>query len=332
MKNTLETRLGIFVALAVIAAVLIMETVGGVERFRRGYRLFADFNNVQELKKGDRVKMAGVEVGRVEDIGLEETNNKVRVTLKLRRKVIVRTDSTATIKFTGLMGQNFVAVDFGSPNSPRARDGAVLTSAEQPDLSAIMQKMDNVASGVENITKSFTGDKIDNLLGPFTDFLKANQQPLTVTFSNMQAISSQVASGRGTVGKLIYDDSLYNSTYASVSNLQNTASDIKLALSDARGLIGDARSVMDQVKSGQGTMGKLLTDDAIYRETLASLTNLREMTDKMNHGQGSIGKLINAQEFYNTAKMTLQKLATATEGLEDQGPLSVLGLVVNKLF
>ena len=150
MKNTLETRLGIFVALAVIAAVLIMETVGGVERFRRGYRLFADFNNVQELKKGDRVKMAGVEVGRVEDIGLEETNNKVRVTLKLRRKVIVRTDSTATIKFTGLMGQNFVAVDFGSPNSPRARDGAVLTSAEQPDLSAIMQKMDNVASGVEN--------------------------------------------------------------------------------------------------------------------------------------------------------------------------------------
>jgi len=332
MKNTLETRLGIFVALAVIAAVLIMETVGGVERFRRGYRLFADFNNVQELKKGDRVKMAGVEVGRVEDIGLEETNNKVRVTLKLRRKVIVRTDSTATIKFTGLMGQNFVAVDFGSPNSPRARDGAVLTSAEQPDLSAIMQKMDNVASGVENITKSFTGDKIDNLLGPFTDFLKANQQPLTVTFSNMQAISSQVASGRGTVGKLIYDDSLYNSTYASVSNLQNTASDIKLALSDARGLIGDARSVMDQVKSGQGTMGKLLTDDAIYRETLASLTNLREMTDKMNHGQGSIGKLINDQEFYNNAKMTLQKLDKATEGLEDQGPLSVLGLVVNKLF
>jgi phospholipid/cholesterol/gamma-HCH transport system substrate-binding protein len=71
MKNSLETRLGIFVALAVIAAVLIMETVGGVERFRRGSRLFADFNNVQELKKGDRVKMAGVEVGRVEDIGLE---------------------------------------------------------------------------------------------------------------------------------------------------------------------------------------------------------------------------------------------------------------------
>ncbi len=48
MRNTLETRLGIFVALAVIAAVLILETVGGVDRFRRGYHLNADFRTVQE--------------------------------------------------------------------------------------------------------------------------------------------------------------------------------------------------------------------------------------------------------------------------------------------
>src|SRR5204863_1237911 len=103
MKNTLETRLGIFVALAVIAAVLIIETVGGVERFRRGYHLHAEFDTIQDLKLGDRVKMAGVEIGRVEKISLDETNNKVNVTMKLRKGVIVRTDSTATIKFTGLM-------------------------------------------------------------------------------------------------------------------------------------------------------------------------------------------------------------------------------------
>src|ERR1700720_4191767 len=107
MKNTLETRLGIFVALAVIAAVLIIETVGGVERFRRGYRLNALFNNVQELKVGDRVKMAGVEVGRVEKITLDETKNKVRVLMKLHRDATVRTDSIATVKFTGLMGQYY---------------------------------------------------------------------------------------------------------------------------------------------------------------------------------------------------------------------------------
>src|SRR5215469_11622465 len=118
MKNTLETRLGIFVTLAVLAAVLILDVVGGTERFQRGYRLHALFGNIQDLKVGDRVKMAGVEIGRVERIGLDETNNKVRVTMKLKRNVEVRTDSTASIKFTGVMGQNYVAGEFGSRGAP----------------------------------------------------------------------------------------------------------------------------------------------------------------------------------------------------------------------
>src|ERR1700757_3202621 len=126
MKNTLETRLGIFVALAVIAAVLILEIVGGVERFQRGYELRALFSTIQDLKEGDRVKMAGVEVGRVEKILLDETNNKVLVTMKLHNDVKVRTDSVATVKFNGLLGQNFVALSFGTAGSPLAAPGTVL--------------------------------------------------------------------------------------------------------------------------------------------------------------------------------------------------------------
>jgi phospholipid/cholesterol/gamma-HCH transport system substrate-binding protein len=325
MKNTLETRLGIFVALAALAAVLIMETLGGTEWFRRGYHLNADFNTVQDLKLGDRVKIAGVEVGKVEKIGLDETHNKVRVTMKLRRDAIVRTDSTATIKFTGLLGQNFVSLDFGSPSSPQAADGALIASVEQPDLSAMMQKIDNVATGVENLTKSFTGDKIENLLGPFTDFLKANRGPLTATIANFQAISAQIAAGKGTVGKMINDPSLYDSLYNTVTNLQDVGTDIKATVTDARGLI-------DKAKNGQGSVGKLLNDDKLYRETADAMSNLRQILEKVNQGQGSVGKLVNDKEFYNNAKLTLQKLDKATEGLEDQGPLSVLGLVVNNLF
>ena len=77
--------------------------------------------------------MAGVEVGRVERVSLDETNNKVKVTMKLHRDVIVKTDSTAMVKFTGLMGQNFIALDFGSPGAPPATDDAYLPTKEQPD-------------------------------------------------------------------------------------------------------------------------------------------------------------------------------------------------------
>ncbi len=325
MRNSLETRLGIFVALAVIAAVLILETVGGVERFRRGYRVNGLFNNVQELKVGDRVKMAGVEIGRVQNLAL--TNNKVLVTMKIvaARRNDVKTDSIASVKLSGLMGQNYLGIDFGTPGAPPASEDAYLNTEEQPDVSAIMKKIDNVASGVENLTKSFTGFKIDDLLGPLINLIDANQVPLTSTISNVQSITAQISQGKGTVGKLIYEDTLYNSALSSVTKLEDAAAQIKFT-------IGDARRIIDQVNSGQGTLGKLLKDDTLYRETTESMTNLKEILQKMNQGQGTVGKLLNDQELYRNAKLSLQKLDKATEGLEDQGPLSVMGIIVNNLF
>src|SRR5208337_2501484 len=129
MKNSLETRLGIFVVLVAMAAVLIVETLGGMTSLRGGYRVSARFNTVQDLKVGNSVKMAGVEIGRVEKIAL--AGNKVEVTMKLHSDAVVKTDSKAVVKFTGLMGQNFVSVDFGSTDAPRATDGMVLTTEEQ---------------------------------------------------------------------------------------------------------------------------------------------------------------------------------------------------------
>ena len=323
MKNTLETRLGLFVAFIVLAAFIIMYILGGFERFQRGLQVHALFKTAQELKLGDRVKMAGVEVGKVEKIELAD--GKVRVTMSLRATTPVKTDTTATIKFAGLLGQSFVALDFGTPAGRPATPDSILQTVEQPDLSVIMQKLDNVATGVENLTKSFTGDKIENLFGPLTDFIKQNNAPLTATIANLRAMSSQIAEGKGTFGKLIYDDALYNSALTTVTSLQSTADQVKLAL-------GDARKIIDGVNAGEGSLGKLVKDEKLYTETTASMTSLKEILQKMNSGQGTVGKLINDQEFYKNAKLTLQKVDKATEGLEDQGPLSVLGILVNNLF
>jgi ABC-type transport system involved in resistance to organic solvents, periplasmic component len=325
MKNSLEPRLGLFVAIIVIAAFFIMSIVGGFERFQRGVRVEALFDSAQELKLGDRVKMAGVEVGKVEGIALDATQNKVRVMMRLNPDVPVKTDSIARIQFAGLMGQNFVSLSFGSESAPLAAEGTQLNTVEQPDLSAIMQKLDNVATGIENVTKSFSGDKLDSLFGPIIGFMKDNRDSLTATINNLRDTSAQIASGQGTVGKLIFDDTLHNTALVTVSNLQSAGEEVKVALADARKILAD-------VEAGQGTIGKLIKDDALYNETTVSMTNLKEILQKINQGQGTIGKLINEQDFYKNAKLTLQKVDKATEGLEDQGPLSVLGILANNLF
>jgi phospholipid/cholesterol/gamma-HCH transport system substrate-binding protein len=269
--------------------------------------------------------MAGYDIGRVEKIGLDTTNNKVLIRLKLKWDAPVKSDSVASIKFTGLMGQNFVSVDFGSLTAPVLENGQYLTTKESTDMSAMMQKIDNVASGMENLTKSWTGDKIDNLLGPLMDFVKKSKDPLTSAISNFNIVSRDLAEGKGTVGRLIKEDTLYRSALTTVTNLQDTATEIRTT-------VADARKIVDQINAGQGTVGKLIKDETLYREATTSMTQLREIMQKINQGQGTIGKVVNDQELYNNAKLTLQKLDKATEGLEDQGPLSVMGILVNNLF
>jgi phospholipid/cholesterol/gamma-HCH transport system substrate-binding protein len=330
MKNTLETRLGLFFALALIAGVVILELAGTRDLLNKGYPIRARFDNIQELKEGDPVKMAGVEVGHVQKIQLAD--NKVEVVLNVERKASVKTDSKASIKFVGLMGQNYISLTFGSTDAPVVTANALLETEEQADLNSLMVKLQNVAEGVEGLTKNFSGENFSNLLGPFTDFIKENNPRLSAILGNLQTISTRIAQGEGTVGRMINDDTLYFSALNTVSNLNTTVADAKPLFDELKLTLDQARSVVTQVNEGQGTIGKLIKDETLYRETTTAMVNLREILQKINQGQGSVGQLVNDPGFINNAKLTLQKVEKATEGLEDQGPLSVLGIAVNSLF
>ncbi len=312
MKNTIETRLGYFVSIIIIAAVFIMVIVGGFEKFQSKLRVHALFDSAQQLKPGDRVKLAGVEVGKVSSIMLD--SNKVVVIMLLHTDAPVKADSVASIQMAGLMGQNFVSLEFGTVRAGPVANDALLNSAEQPDFTVIMKKLDGVASGMQGLTKTLSGEKIDNLL-----------VPLTAAVNDIKATSAQIASGKGTIGRLVFDEALYNTALTTVSNLQNTSDEVKAA-------VAEAKKTFIGVNAGEGTLGKLVKDEKLYAETTAAMTNIKEIAQKINQGQGTIGKLINEQEFYKNAKITLQKVDKATEGLEDQGPLSVLGILANNLF
>lgn len=324
MKNTLETRLGIFFALAFVAAIVILETIGGLEFFKRGKVIAARFTNVLELNEGDPVKMAGKQIGRVDSI--EFADDKVRVTMKITdRKARIRTDSRATIRFTGLMGQNYVAIEFGPGRGPEVENGFELETFEQPDFNQLMTKLEGVTTGIKKLTDNFSDSNLGDLILPFTDFLNESKPRILTILSNAESISARVAGGQGTVGRLIHEDALYVSALETVTNINR-------ATADAQALMGDARAVVADVRAGKGTVGRLMTEDQLYTETTEALANLREIMQKINRGEGTAGKIVNDTALIDNAKLTLQKLDKATEGLEDQGPLTVLGILINPLF
>jgi phospholipid/cholesterol/gamma-HCH transport system substrate-binding protein len=333
MKNTLETRLGLFFGLALVVVIIIMELIGSFDFFKPGVRVTAAFDSVKELKEGDPVRLAGYNIGRVEKLVPAATEPKIVVHMKLnaRDAARVKTDSRASIQFTGLMGQNFVSVTFGSPDAPPidpSKTGTLETDP-QPDLSMLMSKLDEAASGIERLTQTVKPDTLQNLVGPLNDFLRDNSSRISGILSNTEIVTAQVAqqitNGQGTVGKLIKDPALYDTALAAVSNLTSTAGKIDDTLADARRVIG-------QVNDGQGTLGMLLNDTSLYTETTGAMTNLHDILKKINVGQGSVGLLVNDDAFYRNIKVSLQKLDKAAESLEDQGPVSVLGIAVGSLF
>lgn len=330
MKNTLETRLGLYFALVAVAAVIVLELVGVRDFMGSGYVVRARFDNIQELQKGDPVRVAGVEVGRVNEIRLSD--DKVEVEMKLRGKTVVRTDSKASIKFAGLMGQNFVSLSFGTARAPAASPGALLESEEQADLNALMVKLQGVADGMQGLATNFSGENFSSLLGPFTDFLKENNPKLTSILANLQVASTRIVEGQGTIGRLINEPEVYDFALVTLSNLNTRVDQFGPLFDDFKLTLDEAKSVVTQVNQGQGSLGKLVKDETLYRETTTMMTNLREVMEKINQGKGSVGELVNDRTFLKNAKLTLQKVEKATEGLEDQGPLSVMGIMVNSLF
>ena len=276
MKESIESKLGLFFALAVVLVLLILEYLGSFGFLERGFHLHGLFKNVQDLKIGDSVKMAGVHVGRVQNIVL--TNGAADVTMNLNRDADVRTDSTATISFTGLMSQNYVAIDFGSPDAPKIEDGAVLKSVDEPDLGQIFAKLNNVATGVENLTRSFSGEKIDTFLGPLTDMIKDNRTNFTATMANIKTTTDRIVSGQGTIGKLVNEDTLYISAQGVISNLQGMGDYVHNVSLDAHTLLTNANGVVSDARGGKGTVGKLLTDDTLYVAAAGTMTNLHSIT------------------------------------------------------
>ena len=323
MKNSLETRLGIFFALVFVAAFVLFEMVGGGRFFDSGIPIKARFNSAGDLKVGDPVKLAGVDVGRVQAIRIADS--KVEVSMTVEPAAGVRTDSKASIKFSGMMGQNFMAIDFGNPASPVASTGALLESREQPDLAAIMSKLESAADGMQNMTKSFSGEDFTKLLGPMTDMIKDNQPRIASILSNLDSVTTGINKGEGTLGRLLRQDTLYVQTLQAVTNLIASTEDLKLTLSTTRQMMAD-------MNSGKGTIGRLLVDDSLFRETTNMITNLREVAEKLNRGNGTVGQLINDDAFLRNLKLTLQKVEKATETLEDAGPLQVIGTAAGSIF
>lgn len=333
MKISTEQKVGLFFIIALIVLAVMIELVEDWQPFQEQSRYHTYFESAVGLKVGDPVRMAGVEVGKIESIGIDGL--RVRVDFQVKAGTTIREDSTAMVRQLNLLGGQFLGLDFGNPQSPTLPPGSEVPSAQSTNIDELVTRLDQ------------------------------NQQQL---FNKLDRIVEKIDNGDGLIGKLVNDDAMYDDLKATVSSLRNVTKgleehdigadlgetmanlrDITTRLKDGEGTLGrlltdeelyektrsamdDLSAIAEQARSGEGTLGRLLTEDDLYEDFRASMENIRSITEKIDQGEGTIGKLVNDSDMYHDAKTTLNKLEKAADGINDSGAISALGTITGTLF
>jgi phospholipid/cholesterol/gamma-HCH transport system substrate-binding protein len=288
-----ELKIGIVSVIAIVlAATLIFLLSGESGFFWQRYSLKAQFNNVAGLKEGAPVRVAGVEVGSV--TGLRFTGDRVEVVMEIRKTMQPRvTDSsTASLGSVSLLGEAAVDITASSGGTPIPQWGYVRTGRAAGSISDVASQ---ASAGLDQATK----------------------------------LLQDIRAGRGTVGKLFTDDTLYGE----ISRFVDAAEDVSRNLSEGRGTIGrlaknpesalaleaslrNLEAITAQMRSGQGSLGRLINDDAFSKSLTSTTSNLDTLTGRLNRGEGTAGKLVTDPELYNRLNSMADRLDKVTATLQ----------------
>lgn len=330
MNNASQTiRVGLFFVLGLALAWITFESLNGGHLFKpKGYTLVAGFANLKGLKTGDEVRMAGVKVGTVHLTRLAP--HRVEAVLQILPDTKIPSDAVASVEQSSLLGSNYLGVTFGTPGVELLKDGDEISTKATVDMSEVISQLGTLGNKLEQVIGEFgksmgAGGENGNLFQKIDRLVTENGPKLTETVNNLQDITAKIKNGEGTMGKLVNDSRLHDELLASVGEL-------KAAATDARTFMGDAKGIVADVKGGKGALGVLLYDEPTAASLKASVANLREVSAKLNSGQGTLGKLISDDSLYLSVQSTMKKADRALDGLGDQGPITAVGVVAGKLF
>lgn len=297
-----ELKIGVLtIAAIVIAALTIFVLTGGRGFFWQQYHLKARFSNVAGLKAGSPVRVAGVDVGGVDDVAL--AGSQVDVTMSVNRKYqpVITTASVATLGSVSLLGESAIDIAPSGAGAPIPEWGYVPAGRPPGSLS------DVTARATEGIGE-LTGLLKDIRQGKGTVGQLMTNQQLYAELRRFAAAAADVTTaikdGRGTIGRLLTDPRTAEALQGTLQNLDE---------------------VTARLKDGQGSLGKLLKDEAFARSLTATTAHLETLTAGLNAGKGTAGKLMTDASLYNRLDSVTNRLDQLIARLNDgQGTVGLL--------
>jgi phospholipid/cholesterol/gamma-HCH transport system substrate-binding protein len=335
MKSQL--RLGIFIAFTLAVAAAAIFLIGSKRLlFTSTYRLYADFANGAGLQSGAPVQVAGLQEGTVAHVFLPPRSGlPIRVEMRLRgaTRGIIKLDSAATIATQGLVGEQYIEISMGSPQSPSVRNGDTIQGKTPPQISDLITHaetvLDRMNGAIGNIT-DITG-KLDRGEGSLGALL--NNPSLYNHFNqvggNLAGITDKLNRGEGSLGALLNNPSAYRHIDQAAGNLAEITGKLNNGHGSLGALVnnpslyhhfdqaaGNLAEITGKLNSGQGSLGAMLNDRSLYEHVSSAAGNLDALAGKLNNSQGTLGQLINNPSMYTNLNRTAENFQDDSEALK----------------
>jgi phospholipid/cholesterol/gamma-HCH transport system substrate-binding protein len=301
-----QLRVGITVIVAGLTLaflLFLMSNTAGL--FTPRITLRSYFDNAQGLRVGAPVRLSGVDIGNVTHISIVPNEDKrltpVEITMKVSTKYSynLHRDSVTSLETAGVLGETYLDIDSAQALGSPAQDGDILPTQVHPDFNQVVRASQGTLQNMDALLK-----RADRILA-FAE------------------------SGKGSLGKLIYDPTLYNRFSATVADFQKIVNQIGSGQGSLGALISrnDAydkflstldkmNAIIDDMQQGKGTAGKFLKDPSLYNNANDTIANLKQVTTDINNGKGTLGKLSKDEELAKKLDTTITKLSELTTQLE----------------
>ena len=264
--------------------------------WERYANIYTYMDDSAAMSSGAPARLNGILIGSVTEVGLsgsKEPNRIVRITMKVQRSRLkdIPIDSIAGISAENMLGTKFINIAMGRSKVTVQPDGEV-KSEPTAEIRDLVKRGFGLFDAAQEILVRV--DKIVSLVesgkGSVGKLLVDEElyDRLIKTVAELQKIAETVASGK--VGKLLYDESLYSDAHSALARLDQ---------------------VIQDLQAGQGTAGQLLKNPALYNETQASIAQVKQLLDNLNAGQGTAGKLLKDEAAYKQIQSVLGQADTA---------------------
>ncbi len=300
-KVTTELKVGLFVIVAVILLAYMTFRIGELTFGKeKGYLIYGLFDSVAGLDIKSPVKLAGVEIGSIESITLEDT--RAKVAMKIRPDIRIKKGVVAAIKSESLLGEKYLELIPGKEAGVLREGDIIYKTLSVADMDSLITQLSDVAGDIKSISGFFKEtfgkpetqnsvneiirnlrnlteslytiterdsgaiDKIiknlGDLIGQIKDVAEENKGPFKNVLSNLEKISGELTEIAQENRRPLRD---------TMANLQELSGDLR---ERAPRLLNKVDRIVDRIEKGEGTVGKLMKEEGLYDKLDSTLTGI----------------------------------------------------------